>query len=78
MWPIPEIKQVQRFYFNIARDEQDEHDEVQEEAQHRGKLAVGSRSDSRGEMAIGSQTDSRVKMAIGSQTDPRGKVAIGS
>ena len=62
--------------FNNAPDEQGEHDEVQEEAQHRWKIAIGSRSDSQGKMSIGSRIGSRGTVAIGSRTDPRGKVAI--
>ena len=41
---------------------------MQEEAQHRGKVAIGSRTDSRGKMSIGSRTDQRGKVAIGSRT----------
>ena len=56
----------------------DEQDEVQEETQHRGKPAIGSRTDCQGKIAIGSQTDSRGKMAIGSRTIRRGRWSLGS
>ena len=73
---FPKLSKSSVSVFNIARGGQDEHDEAQEEAQHRGKMVIGARSDSQGKMAIRSEIGSQGKMAIGSQTD-RGNVVIG-